>query len=176
MAKRQEGERSACGRLRKKGSVAAQEEYERVSASTEWKPIPWCNGRYSVSKCGLVRSELKVTMRSNGRPITNYPRILKQNPDSKGYLQVSVYPTGVGRKGHPKLVHRLVYETWVRPIEPEEDIDHKDNNQLNNRVENLQALVRDDHAKLTIGRIKEKEYQRGLRDGWASCVEYLKRL
>ena len=152
-------------------SRVKEEECEEMSRGREWRPIQGQEGRYSVSKDGLVRSELKTTIRGNGRPITTYPRILKLQKDTQGYYQAYVFP-GIGRKGRPSLVHRLVFEAWARPLEPGEHVDHKDNNPLNNHTDNLQAVFPNDHAKLTMQRIKERAFQ----EGWSAAVEYIKKL
>ena len=34
-------------------------------------------------------------------------------------------------------IHRIVFETWVRPLFPEEQVNHKDDNPENNNVNNL---------------------------------------
>lgn len=46
------------------------------------------------------------------------------------------------------LVHRLVADAFIKPLEPGEQVDHKNGLHNDNRVENLRVLTWLDHAKL----------------------------
>jgi hypothetical protein len=131
-----------------------------------WKPIEGIPG-YEVSDCGKVNSVERTMTRSNGRLHTIPARLLSVHPDSKGYAQYYPY---VNKKRINVLVHRTVFETFCRKLEPQEEVDHKDNNKLNNRVENLQAVTRLQHARITLKRIKEAAF----RKGYAEAVRNLK--
>ncbi|MNQ03993.1 hypothetical protein D3C85_166990 [compost metagenome] len=68
---------------------------------------------------------------------------LKPFPDKDGYLKLAFT---IGDKTVNKVVHRLVYETFVGPIPPGHTIDHIDSNKTNNHYSNLQVLTFEDNA------------------------------
>ena len=90
----------------------------------QWRPIEGYEGLYEVSNLGRVKS-LKC-----GRE-----RILKPQMKKKGYLQV-----GLRKEGKYKMfkVHRLVAQAFIPNPEGLPQINHKDENPSNNRVENLE--------------------------------------
>lgn len=61
-------------------------------------------------------------------------RELKQQ-EKKGYMNVSLFKNG---KKKNKLVHRLVAEAYIENIKNYPQINHKDEDTLNNMVENLE--------------------------------------
>lgn len=66
-------------------------------------------------------------------------RILKcqiQRAGGKEYKRVDFY---VNEKKRHLMVHRLVFETWVRPLKKGEQVNHLDDNSLNNHYKNLYA-------------------------------------
>jgi hypothetical protein len=123
-----------------------------------WKQCVGFDG-YSISNFGRVRSDPRAHLRKNGRPYTvSTSKIRVACADSKGYLQVLLYNKG---KRANKLVHRLVYETFAGSIPPFCDIDHIDGNPLNNRLDNLQALTRAQHANKTLDLMLKKAFDSG---------------
>lgn len=69
-------------------------------------------------------------------------RILKPQPNGKGYLRVSI-----GQK--LRFVHRLVAEQYVPNPNNYEQVNHKDGNKLNNCADNLEWVsnqMNRDHA------------------------------
>ena len=61
-------------------------------------------------------------------------RELKQQ-EKKGYMNVSLFKNG---KKKNKLVHRLVAEAFIENIKNYPQVNHKDEDTLNNTVENLE--------------------------------------
>lgn len=59
-------------------------------------------------------------------------KFLKQSIDLDGYLRVDIH-------GKHKKVHKLVYETWIGKLDDNEQVNHKDDNKLNNHYTNLYA-------------------------------------
>lgn len=82
------------------------------------------NKRYYISKTGKVYStHTKGLM-----------HLMKRGSQNKLYEYIDIYVDGK-QKHFP--IHRLVYDTWVRPINSHDLILHKDDNQLNNDLSNL---------------------------------------
>ena len=59
-------------------------------------------------------------------------KILKPGIDLNGYPRIEIH------KKHIKI-HKLVYLTWIGPLEEGQQINHKDDNKLNNHYLNLYA-------------------------------------
>lgn len=97
------------------------------------KPIEGFEGYY-VNSYGRVWSD-----KGKGR-------WLKPAPNSQGYLCVVLCRDG---NTFTKRIHRLVAEAFVPNDDPEtkDTVDHKDNDKLNNRADNLQWMSRGDNAR-----------------------------
>lgn len=81
---------------------------------------------------------------SDGRIIGLKGQFLKLHKGTCGYLQFNAYKTG---KYKTHLVHRLVAMAFIpNPLKLKE-VNHKDGNKLNNRVENLEWVSRSQNIK-----------------------------
>lgn len=87
------------------------------TTSEQWKRIKG-HPRYLVSNYGNVYSEYKSGL-------------LKQMKDAYGYAQVNL-------NRHPKKVHRLVAEAFIPNPEELPEVNHKDEDKSNNRIDNLE--------------------------------------
>ncbi len=168
------GECKACSSVRHRTGNSVQKEIEANASLTqeEWRVIPGTDNLYLASYDGRIMSAKRTTSRSNGRPHTTKPRIMELQETTKGYLQFRFYAHG----SHKTVqVHRAIYEAWIGPIPEGFDIDHKDSNRSNNNVDNLQAVPRDEHNKLTQDRIIKKYYDEGYSDGYdQACQDFNK--
>ena len=79
-------------------------------------------GLYAVTSCGRVWSYRRQ-------------KFLTPSTNEKGYLYVSLYKNG--KYKHYK-VHRLVSEAYIPNLDNLPQINHKDENKANNRVNNLE--------------------------------------
>ena len=61
---------------------------------------------------------------------TRWKRFMSPQVNICGHLYINY-------KGHNIKVHRMVYHTWVEPITSKDQINHKDDNKLNNHYSNL---------------------------------------
>ena len=90
----------------------------------EWVSIEGYDGAYEVSNFGRVRS-FKFKQE----------RILNQKPLTGGYLYVWLSKKN---KAKAMRVHRLVAQAFVENPNGYEQVNHKDENVLNNRSDNLE--------------------------------------
>ena len=90
------------------------------------EPIPNYEKEYQVSNLGRIKS--LYNYRQNGDKILK-PRI------KKGYYVVGLRKNGI-RKWH--LVHRLVASAFIMNEKNLPQVNHIDENKLNNRVDNLE--------------------------------------
>lgn len=95
----------------------------------EWKPISGYEGLYEVSNTGLVKSLPRHGTWSKE------PRIMIGSVDNHGYPQVTLHKEG---KSRTAKVHRLVAETFLQNPFGLKEINHIDENKLNNDVSNLE--------------------------------------
>lgn len=74
----------------------------------------------------------------NGNVYSGYSqKILKhlyRNSGNKKYAYIDMYLAG---KQKHMPIHRLVYETWIGLIPADKQVNHKDDNSLNNNINNL---------------------------------------
>ena len=109
-----------------------------------WKDIFGYEGLYQVSDCGIVKS-LKF----------GKERILKPGTDGNGYLFVYLYKN---RKKKMCKVHRLVCQTFLPNPNNLPQVNHKDEDKTNNKVDNLEWCDRkyNNNYGTRIQRINEK--------------------
>ena len=99
-----------------------------------WKDIKGYEGIYQVSDLGRVKSLEREIMRSDGKPTYQKECILKPKID-RGYYRVGLRLEGI--KKH-FAVHRLVALSFNIPNpENKRTVDHKNEDKLDNRLENL---------------------------------------
>lgn len=96
-----------------------------------WKPIKDYEGLYEVSNLGRVKSLPKM----HGNRYWNFSLILKENIAYNGYSGVFLQKN---KKSTRKSLHRLVAESFIPNPNNLPQVNHKDGNKLNNRVDNLE--------------------------------------
>ena len=90
-----------------------------------WKEIEGTNGMYQVSNLGNVKSFTRI--KKGG--------LLKFGHFSNGYLFAHIRING---KRRSYLVHRLVASAFLPNPQNLPQVNHKDENKTNNRVDNLE--------------------------------------
>ena len=139
-----------------------------------WKPIPGFDGHYEASNHGRIKAVSRIVKDSLGRERPLAEKILSPFILNSGYQGITV-------KNKNYLVHRLVASAFIPNPENKSQVNHKDENKLNNCVENLEWMTREEneHYGTAIQRRVEKQgrkvYQYTL-DGqlvkvWSSTME-----
>ena len=95
-----------------------------------WKDIPGYNDRYKISNTGKV-----ISKNYNHSGIAKEIKLWKTK---RGYLMASLFD---GEKQIHNTVHRLVAKAFIPNPDNLPVINHKDGNQLNNNVENLEWVT-----------------------------------
>lgn len=99
-----------------------------------WKAVVGFEGYYEVNNLNKVRSIDRYVEHPRG-DLKLKGRILKQQIDRNGYLFVSLCKNG---KAKHYFVHRLVAEAFIPNPHNLPMVNHKDENPLINRPENLE--------------------------------------
>lgn len=120
-----------------------------------WKDIPNYEGLYQVSNLGRVMS-----LHSYGG---NSSRIMKPCGNGTGYLKVMLCKN-LQQKQY--LVHRLVAMAFIPNPNNYDFVNHKDENKMNNCVENLEWCTKSYNSIYYLNKDKRRkeEYASRLRD------------
>ena len=108
-----------------------------------WKDIKNYEGCYQVSNLGKVRSVDRQVKTFNGTRTTT-GQILKPLKTNRNYFRVCLKKN---QKNNYKLIHRLVAEAFIPNPNNYSIINHKDNNPLNNCVDNLEWCTQSYNVK-----------------------------
>lgn len=100
----------------------------------EWRPVVGYEGWYEVSNYGRVRSLDRYVNAKNGSAELKKGVLLEQRDNGKGYLRVTLSKNG---KVKQPRVHRLVAEAFIPNPDNLPEVNHKNFDKSDNRVENL---------------------------------------
>lgn len=106
-----------------------------VNMEEIWKDIKGYEGLYQVSSLGRVRSLDRKILYSNGKRCFHKGKILNLHSNHRGYLYIGLHKNNIIKKYY---IHRLVAEMFIFNLYDYPCINHKDENQKNNTVENLE--------------------------------------
>ena len=119
-----------------------------------WADIRNYEGRYQVSNMGRVKSLARMRRGRSGCevPVPEIIMALRPRKDTgrtKPYVEVRLRNGGL-RTERCKvfLVHRLVADAFIKPLEKGEQVDHKNGVHSDNRVENLRVMSYIEHGKI----------------------------
>lgn len=97
-----------------------------------WKDVPNYERLYQVSNQGNVKS---LSFGARNIKHSNVERLLSCSMSNLGYRKVELYKNG---KSKMFYVHRLVANSFIPNPDNKPQVNHKDGNKSNNRVENLE--------------------------------------
>ena len=121
----------------------------------EWRSIPGYEGLYEVSNLGRVRSVERCD-RFNRKIVS---KILKPNYVS-GYLRVGMYKNKTFKY---YLIHRLVAQAFLPNPDNLPEVNHKDEDKSNNRVDNLEWCDRS--YNMNYGTVQQRRIQTNINNG-----------
>lgn len=129
-----------------------------------WKPVPAYEGIYEASDTGKVRRVVGGRGTQAGRVLR--PRVQQ----GTGYMAVNLT---VGGQSETRLVHRIIAFAFLgAPPTPEHEVNHRNGNRRDNRLQNLEWVTRGDnhrHAYRTLGRKPVRNF--GERNGQAKLTK-----
>lgn len=135
----------------------------------QWKPITGYEDLYEVSDRGRVRrKDAIVPMPTKWGGVTDRhvkTRILSARKAKTGYLHIALSKDG---KHRTFLVHRLVAEAFVPPVEGKTCVNHKNLHKDDNRVENLEWCTYHENTQhmMANGALKQNSQSKRIR-----CIE-----
>lgn len=113
-----------------------------------WKDIKDYEGLYQVSNLGNVRSLDKIIYQKNkmgkNQKHIYKGKVLIGSKNNNGYRTISLYD---GKRKNTRLLHRMVAEAFIPNPNQYNYINHKDNNPLNNNVNNLEWCTQNYNIK-----------------------------
>lgn len=119
-----------------------------------WKPIKDFEDRYEVSDRGRVRSL--------PRPYSPGLNYLRPKLDKDGYLEVTLC-CKLRKKNYLKI-HRLVYQAFVGPLDPNLQINHENGRKNDNHVKNLVQMTPLENTRHSIQHKLRNRYGRIAKD------------
>ena len=127
----------------------------------EWRPIEGYEGLYEVSNTGRVRSVDRYIKNGHSSYRLHKGKVISLLKGEYGYIQVNLYYNG---KNYKKYVHRLVAQAFIPNPDNLPQINHKDEDKTNNRVDNLEWCT----AKYNInyGTRKDKVRETAIKNGY----------
>ena len=118
-----------------------------------WKPI---NNfpMYFINTRGDVLSLRSTT-----------PKYMKPHLNNTGYYQVMLFD---GEKVVPKCLHKLLAEAFIPNPNKYSEINHKDYNRTNNRVDNLEWITQSQNTRYAF--LKGNKSQKGEKNNMAKLT------
>lgn len=101
-----------------------------------WKDVKGYEGIYQISSLGRLRSLDRIVVTKAGWTKRHKGVLIKTEcVQNSGYIKVDLHKNG---KAKPYLLHRIVAETFLENPNSFPQVNHKDQNKLNNCAYNLE--------------------------------------
>ena len=138
----------------------------------EWRPIEGYEGLYEVSNTGQVRSLDRYVKGKGESYRLQKGKMLSPIKDTGDYLKVNLSCNG---KNKMFFVHRLAAQAFLLNPDNLPEINHKDEDKSNNRVDNLEFCDR--KYNVNYGTAKIRSRNTNIKNGYwtgLSRKEYMK--
>lgn len=133
-----------------------------------WKDIPNFEGRYQISNYGRVKSlERTVSTGQGGKRKIKESILIPRIDKKRGYktLSIRIYP-----KRYSLSIHRLVAAAFIPNPNNLPNVNHKDNNPTNNRVDNLEWCTQSYNVKYAYNCGRAKPVIPKYNEGEKACT------
>ena len=108
-----------------------------------WRDIKDYEGLYQVSNLGNIKSLKRTITYQNGKVIHLKEKILKPKLcNSYAYIELSK-----NNKAKHFYIHRLVAQEFIKDYNKKLEINHKDFDRSNNKLENLECITKYENWK-----------------------------
>ena len=125
-----------------------------AEANERWLDVRGYEGRYQVSDLGRVKSLARFRGGKKGCKVPIKEKVMrldikKDAGRSRPYAQIALRDGGPRTKcARQFLVHRLVADAFIKPLEPGEQVDHINGIHNDNRAVNLRVMHFVEHARM----------------------------
>ena len=139
-----------------------------------WKDIPSYPG-YQASSLGRIRSVNRVITDKNGKRRKLKGKVLKQKElynhenDYTYYLMACL-----GVKTGWKLVHRLVAEAFIPNPDNKPQVNHIDENKINNKPENLEWCTNKENHNHGTGHLRTTKHPNFIKTRVPKGIQFSK--
>jgi len=123
-------------------------EHKRA-ATEEWRSITGFEGYYEVSNFGDVRSVDRVIPRDGPTgSMARKGQMITPHITPKGYLRCQL---GMNGQKANKLIHRIVADAFITNPDDKPEINHRNGNKRDNRVDNLEWVTQSENQSHAYG-------------------------
>lgn len=112
-----------------------------------WRDVVGWEPYYEVSNLGRIKTKERSHECSNGHIRFVYPKLKETYFDEDGYERVCLY---FANSSKLLGVHRLVAEAFIPNPDNLPQVNHKDDNKANNRVDNLEWMTNTENIRHSI--------------------------
>ena len=118
-----------------------------------WRPISGYEGWFEVSNMGKIRSVDRYLVGSDGRKCHYPSKLLALQTNARGYRIVGL---SQNQKRKSLIVHRLVAQAFIANPQNKEQVNHKNSDKTDNRVENLEWVTQTENVRHSVRALTKK--------------------